>query len=194
MTVRTSGEAHSAMTRFRWFVVVFLFAITIVNYIDRAAISFAIDPIAQELGLDNSQRGLILGAFGIGYMFTTFIGGVLVDRYGARIVLAVSVLLWAVSSALTAMTSSFFLLLVLRAVLGLSEGPMFPGMTGAVAVWLSPRERARALGLSLAAVPFALAIGGPIVQSWSAWSLIAWMIFGCWWPMLTLTSCDAKSR
>ena len=39
-----------------------------------------------------------------------------------------------------------------------------------------------------------LAIGGPIVQSLSAWSLIAWMIFGCWWPMLTLTSCDAKSR
>ena len=38
------------------------------------------------------------------------------------------------------------------------------------------------------------AIGGPIVQSTSAWSLIAWMIFGCWCPMLTLTSCEAKSR
>ena len=38
------------------------------------------------------------------------------------------------------------------------------------------------------------AIGGPIVQSWSACSLIAAMIFGCWWPMLTFTSCDAKSR
>ena len=39
-----------------------------------------------------------------------------------------------------------------------------------------------------------VAIGGPIVQSLSAWSLIAWMIFGCWCPMLTLTSCEAKSR
>ena len=38
------------------------------------------------------------------------------------------------------------------------------------------------------------AIGGPIVQSWSACSLIAAMIFGCWCPMLTLTSCEAKSR
>ena len=38
------------------------------------------------------------------------------------------------------------------------------------------------------------AIGGPIVQSLSACSLIAAMIFGCWWPMLTLTSCEAKSR
>ncbi len=38
------------------------------------------------------------------------------------------------------------------------------------------------------------AIGGPIVASRSACSLIAATIFGCWCPMLTLTSCDAKSR
>ncbi len=39
-----------------------------------------------------------------------------------------------------------------------------------------------------------VAIGGPIVASFSAWSLIAWTTFGCEWPMLTLTSCDARSR
>ncbi len=38
------------------------------------------------------------------------------------------------------------------------------------------------------------AIGGPIVHNRSACSLIAATIFGCWCPMLTLTSCDAKSR
>jgi len=39
-----------------------------------------------------------------------------------------------------------------------------------------------------------LAMGGPMVQSLSACSLIAATILGCWWPMLTLTSCEAKSR
>ena len=39
-----------------------------------------------------------------------------------------------------------------------------------------------------------VAIGGPIVQSLSACSLIAAISFGCWWPIETLTSCDAKSR
>ena len=38
------------------------------------------------------------------------------------------------------------------------------------------------------------AIGGPIVQSLSACSLIAATTFGCWWPIETLTSCEAKSR
>ncbi len=190
-TTQDTGGARAAMTHYRWVVVFFLFAITIINYIDRAAISYAIDPISRELSLTNQQRGLILGAFGIGYMFTTFIGGVLVDRFGARIVLAGSVLLWALSSALTAVAGSFFLLLALRALLGLSEGPMFPGMTGAVAVWLSPRERARALAYSLAAVPFALAIGGPVVSgilSFTDWRTLYWILaagslvwFPVWW-------------
>ena len=39
-----------------------------------------------------------------------------------------------------------------------------------------------------------VAIGGPIVQSLSACSLIAATSFGCWWPIETLTSWDAKSR
>ena len=38
------------------------------------------------------------------------------------------------------------------------------------------------------------AIGGPIVQSRSACSLIAAITFGCWWPIETLTSWEAKSR
>ncbi len=39
-----------------------------------------------------------------------------------------------------------------------------------------------------------VAIGGPIVHSFSACSLIAATTFGCWCPIETLTSCDAKSR
>jgi hypothetical protein len=39
-----------------------------------------------------------------------------------------------------------------------------------------------------------VAIGGPIVQRRSACSLIAATSRGCWWPIETLTSCEAKSR
>ena len=41
---------------------------------------------------------------------------------------------------------------------------------------------------------FSCAIGGPIVVSLSACSLIAATTFGCWCPIETLTSCEAKSR
>ena len=58
-------------SRFRWFVVFLLFAITIVNYIDRAAISYAIPVIQRELGFSATESGAILGAFGLGYALTT---------------------------------------------------------------------------------------------------------------------------
>ena len=60
-----------------------------------------------------------------------------------------------------------------------------------------------AAGVQSGAVDFAtveevdrasVAIGGPIVHSFSACSLIAAMTRGCWWPIETFTSCDAKSR
>ena len=156
-------RADSRAGKFRWAVVALLFAITIINYIDRSAISYAITPMAKELSLSDAQRGVILGAFGFGYAFTTFLGGILVDRFGARIVLAISVAFWAVSIWLSGAASSFFLVLGARAMLGLAEGPMFPGMTGAIGSWLAGAERAKALGVSLAAVPFSLAIGAPIV-------------------------------
>jgi MFS transporter, ACS family, hexuronate transporter len=80
-----TGETTRA--RYCWFIIFLLFAITAVNYIDRAAISYAISATERDLGLSPADRGIILGAFGIGYAITTLIGGFAVDRYGPRLVL-----------------------------------------------------------------------------------------------------------
>jgi ACS family hexuronate transporter-like MFS transporter len=156
-------------TKFRWFIIFLLFAITVVNYVDRAAISYAIPLMERDLGLSPADTGAILGAFGLGYAVTTLIGGFAVDRYGARLVLTVAALLWSLSIGATAAASGFVVLYAARVLLGVSEGPNFPALTGAVSHWLSPQERATALGNVLLAVPLALAIGGPIVTGLLAW-------------------------
>jgi predicted MFS family arabinose efflux permease len=177
--------------RFRWFIVFLLFAITVVNYIDRAAISYAIPLIQRDLAFSPTESGAILGAFGLGYAITTLIGGLAVDRYGARIVLTIAAVLWSLSIGMTALATGVFMLYAARVLLGVSEGPNFPALTGAVTHWLSPRERATALGNALLAVPLALAIGGPIVTQllgWFDWRLtfaalfvlsVAWVPL--WW-------------
>lgn len=152
-----------APTRYRWFVIFLLFAITVVNYIDRAAIAYAITAMERDLGLSPAAAGSILGAFGVGYAITTLLGGFAVDRYGARLVLTISAVLWSLSIGGTAMATGFASLYAARVLLGVSEGPNFPALTGAVSRWLAPSERATALGNALVAVPVALAIGGPIV-------------------------------
>jgi MFS transporter, ACS family, hexuronate transporter len=176
-------------SKFRWFIIFLLFAITVVNYIDRAAISYAIPLIERDLGLSPADTGAILGAFGLGYAITTLIGGFAVDRYGARLVLTVAALLWSLSIGATALASGFVILYAARVLLGVSEGPNFPALTGAVSHWLSPQERATALGNALLAVPLALAIGGPIVTqllAWLDWRLSFAVLFGLsvlWVPL-----------
>ena len=93
-------------THFRWIVVFLLFAITIVNYIDRAAISYAMPLMQRDMGFSPAQAGVILGAFGLGYALTTLLGGFAVDRWGARLVLSVAAFLWCLSIGMTGLAAS----------------------------------------------------------------------------------------
>lgn len=150
-------------SRFRWVVIGLLFFITIVNYIDRSAISYAVGDISRAFGLSQDSIGLILGAFGIGYLLTTFLGGIWTDRYGAHKTLLIAALLWTIAIGATGLATGFAVLFGARVLLGVAEGPNFPVMNRVVADWLSPHERAIALSNALVAVPLALAIGAPVV-------------------------------
>jgi ACS family hexuronate transporter-like MFS transporter len=187
-------------SRFRWFVVFLLFAISIVNYIDRAAISYSIPLIERDLGLSPADAGGILGAFGLGYAVTTLLGGIIVDRFGSRSVLAVAAVLWSLSIGATGLASGFAMLYGARVLLGLSEGPNFPALTGAVSRWLAPQERATALASAIVAVPLALAIGGPIITQllvWFDWRNTFFLLFGLsilWIPLWLIFYRDDPGR
>ncbi|HUP05965.1 MAG TPA: MFS transporter [Caldimonas sp.] len=189
-----------AATRFRWFVVFLLFAITVVNYVDRAAMSYAIPLIEHQLGFSPAQSGGILGAFGLGYAVTTLLGGFAVDRWGARIVLAVAALAWCLSIGMTGLASGVAMLYAARVLLGSSEGPNFPALTAAVTHWLSPRERATALACALLSVPVALAVGGPIVSrllDWLDWRATFGVLFAlsaAWVPLWWLFFRDSPAE
>ncbi|MCI0183777.1 MFS transporter [Sulfoacidibacillus ferrooxidans] len=176
-------------TRFRWIIIFLLFFITIINYIDRSAISYAIPDISKLFHLNSIEDGAILGAFGIGYMITTFFGGIWVDRSGARTVLFLSSLLWSLSIGLTGLSIDFTMIYAMRILLGVSEGPNFPAINRAVGDWLSKDERAIALSNSLVAVPLALAIGAPIVTqliihtSWRGTFVILGILGLIWVPI-----------
>src|SRR3954470_5853467 len=187
-------------SRFRWFIIFLLFAISVVNYIDRAAISYSIPQIEHDLGLSPADAGGILGAFGLGYAITTLLGGIVVDHFGSRVVLAVAAVLWSVSIGATGLATGFVILYAARVLLGVSEGPNFPALTGAVSRWLAPQERATALGNALVAVPLALAIGGPIVTqllAWFYWRGTVFILFGLsilWVPLWLIFYGDAPRQ
>ena len=73
----------------RFKVIALTVAAVFICYIDRVVISLAIIPMSEEAGWSETQKGIILGSFYIGYMVTQIYGGVLSDRIGAKIVLGV---------------------------------------------------------------------------------------------------------
>lgn len=177
------------MTNYRWVVVGLGFLATIITYLDRSALSYAIHPLKATFGLSNSDFGLIAAAFGVGYMLMTVIGGVIVDKFGSRKIWSVFAILWSIACAAMGLASGIYTLISFRLLLGLTEGPSFPAMTRATADWLPVSERARALAFGLAAVPFASVIGAPLVSflvstvSWR-WMFFILGVLGIGWGIL----------
>ena len=141
------------------------FALGLVNYLDRVVISYAIGPIQKDFGVDNASFGLAMSAFAAGTLAINGISGVLLDRYGARRIWALGLILWSLTMFLMGWIHYWWLFIAFRVLLGIGEGVNFPAMNRAIADWV-PREQAtRATSIALLGVPGALLIGGPTFSS-----------------------------
>src|SRR5579883_1715334 len=152
------------LSSFQWKIIVFLLIITIINYIDRGSISFAIKPIESEFGLNNTDFGWISSAFFIGYLLMTFFGGILVDRFGTVGVWSIGAILWSIVMMLLGLADGFWSFFVLRLALGFTEGIHFPALLRTVSNWLPEAWRARAASFGLFGVPLASIIGSPLTS------------------------------
>ncbi|MCX6989423.1 MAG: MFS transporter [Chlamydiae bacterium] len=151
-------------SHYRWLITSLIFFITLINFVDRSAISFVIEPLKKEFHFTDTQFGMILSAFGVGYMLLTALGGWLVDKFGPRIMWPLAAVMWSVCVGFLGFAAGFWSFITMRFLLGITEGPHFPAMTRSISNWLPPKERARALSLGLVAIPLSSVIGAPITS------------------------------
>lgn len=176
-------------SKFRWLVIGMVFIITVINYVDRSAIAFAMPILSKQFNLSVEDIGLTLGAFNIGYAVLVIFGGLMVDRWGSRKLWPLIVLIWSLSIFSSAFATGFAMLFTVRLLLGLGEGPHFTALNRTVADWLPSKERGVALANALVAVPLALMLGGPIVAnlsvkySWQGMFMILGGIGIIWAPL-----------
>jgi MFS family permease len=152
----------STPTKFEWKILILAAIITTINFIDRSALSFAIQPIETAFGLNNTEFGIIAAAFGLGYIVMTIAGGILVDKYGTVGTWAISAFVWSIATLLTGFAEGFWSFFCLRVFLGLAEGIHFPALLRTIVSWLPMQWRARAMSACIAGIPIASIIGGPI--------------------------------
>src|SRR6476619_108476 len=77
-----------------------------INYIVRVNVSTAAAVFQPELGLTNTQVGLIFSMFGYPYLVFQIIGGWVADRWGARKSLAVFASIWSAATIFMGLTST----------------------------------------------------------------------------------------
>ena len=131
--------------RVRRKIYLFLFAFGFIAYLQHASITVAGVPMMAQLGLNEVQLAWIFDAFVLGYSIMQFPGGLLGQRFGARLTFVVIGLVAFVAMLATPLAPELFsgatlfaVLLVAQLILGLAQGPIFPVSAGVFEAWFRP--------------------------------------------------------
>lgn len=151
---------------FRWVIITLIFTATIVNYIDRSALSImwpGENGIAADLGLDKTDYGLLLNVFMVAYALGQLFSGKLFDKIGTRIGYVITISVWGLSTVLHSAVQGFISLTIVRTTLGLSEAANWPGAVKSNAEWFPVKERAIAQGIFNAGASIGSVIAPPLI-------------------------------
>jgi sugar phosphate permease len=155
-------------TNVRWAVAVTLALSYMIMFLGRTVFSVSGKSIMAEYGWSSTQFGYASTAFFVGYMITMIPSGAIADKYGARKVLTVSLLLSGLFTALTPVIGvSIGLMLVIRALEGVAQGCIVPSAMSCLTRWVPKRESGVACGLVQAGCP----AGSAINMYLAAWLL-----------------------
>lgn len=161
------------MPRFRWVVAGLLFYAAALSFFDRQVLSVLAPRILSDLRITNVEYSNAVSAFTLAYSVMFTLGGRLIDLFGTRFGLGVSVAFWTLSSLMHAVVQNSAQLTGLRFLLGVGEGGCFPGAAKGVMEWFPARERAFAMGIATTGGSAMGAVLAPPLIVWTA-SHLGW--------------------
>jgi MFS transporter, ACS family, D-galactonate transporter len=131
----------------RWGIVGLLFTASLINYLDRAAISFALPLISRDFHLTPETKGLLLSSFFWSYALMQVPIGWCADRFNLRWLYAGAFALWSLAQGLTGLAGSLEVLIGFRILLGIGESIYLPGGVKIISLLFSGEARGLPSGL-----------------------------------------------
>jgi ACS family hexuronate transporter-like MFS transporter len=174
MEIQEQTLTNTKIGNYRWTICTLLFLATTINYVDRQILSLVKPILDVELGWSNEEFGIVNAVFQGAYGFGLLFFGWFVDRYGAKVGYAVSIIGWSFAAIGHSVVSTVTGFMIARASLGVSEGGNFPSAIKATAQWFPKRERAYATSIFNA---------GTNVGAILAPAIVPWIAFTYGWQM-----------
>lgn len=158
-----------------WYALGVLFAVYLVNFVDRQILSILANDIRADLGIDDAQLGFLYGtAFAIFYALFGIPLGRLADGWFRLRLLSMGLALWSCMTVLSGTARNFTMLTVARIGVGVGEASANPCAYSLISDWFPGRLRATALSIYASGLfvgsGLSLLLGGMIVEGWNgAW-------------------------
>ena len=165
---------ESRASPYAWYVLVVLFLVYTLNFIDRQIITILAPHIQKDLGLSYADIGFLYGtAFGVFYALFGIPLGRLADNWHRGRLLTLGLALWSTMTALSGFARSGMALAGARVGVGIGEATASPSAYSLLSDWFPKRQRATALAIYSAGIyvggGFSLFVGGQIAETWNSW-------------------------
>lgn len=146
-----------------WRVIPATVVVYIIAYMDRVNIGFATaGGMDKALGLTLFTSGLAAGIFFWGYLALQVPGGHIAEHGSGKRFIFWTILGWAGVSLLTGFVRNGWELVIMRFLLGVAEGGVYPAILVLIGNWFPQKEIGRANALFLTSLPLSAAVTNPV--------------------------------
>lgn len=158
-----SSATEFGVLPYRWVILSMMVACFLFTFVIRFTWPPLIPVVVPALNMKMAQAGAFMSAFYFGYIMTQIPAGLLADRFGARLLLALSLIIEGLATFLMAYVTNFDQGFWLRVVTGLGAGAVYSACARSLMEWFPPKERGTAFGIMLAAPSGGIILSGFIV-------------------------------
>lgn len=145
---------------YRRYVLAVLVIVYIFNFLDRQIVTILAEPIKNELGLSDTQIGLMTGlAFAIFYTVLGIPIARLADRANRVSIISAALVIWSGMTALCGLAQNFAQILAARIGVGVGEAGCSPPAHSLIADYYPPNERSSALSIYALGIPIGSLLG-----------------------------------
>lgn len=157
-----TSSSVSQIGRYAWMVVVLLFPVALLNYLDRQMLATMKGSMVDDIPsiANKADWGLVLGCFKWTYAVLSPFGGYVADRFSKRWVICGSLFLWSAVTWWTGHVTSFHELVLVRSLMGISEAFYIPAALALITEYHFGNTKSRAVGVHQAGIYIGQILGG----------------------------------